>query len=83
MALHGTIQMNGETIGVWGATARPGRSKDDTPSTYDAEVLYQVPGSKHFLKVAFTVQHAYTDGALGLAAKILTEAERVRKVDSL
>lgn len=80
MALHGTIQVNNETVGVWAATARrDGYSRGDEPNTYDVEVLVQDRQTKQFDKTAVVVEHVYADGALALAAKALSAAAGVRK----
>lgn len=68
MALHGTIEVNGEAIGGWQARRiQPLVGEDDT---YDYEVRVVVNGDLW----AGVVQHRYSAGAASLAAKCLLAA---------
>ena len=71
MALHGLIEVNGWRIGHWAAQRLNHDVIPGQPSTYKCEVQ-----PSRGPKVTFTVEHAYEDGAVALAAKVLTEAAK-------
>lgn len=69
MALHGLIQVNGETIGGWSAVCR-----DRAFGEYECDVQMKPSPTRAAMRETFIIHHAYDDGALVLASKVLAEA---------
>lgn len=63
MALYGTIEVNGWTVGAWKAVRRDGLA----PGWHEYAVVVTV----HEAEVRGTVAHRYADGPVVLAAKAL------------
>lgn len=79
MSLHGKIQANGETVGGWVATRVSDKPviRDDVYE-YSCSVTMYAKGldgaGPETTDYHFPVHHRYADGALALAAKVLSEA---------
>jgi hypothetical protein len=67
MALHGLIQVNDQPIGAWSAV----RVAEGADGIYRYRCEVQV---NHGIPRRFYVLHRYSDGAVALAAKVLTAA---------
>lgn len=66
MSLHGTIEVNNTRIGAWVAR----RVFTASPNLYDCEVITDEFGIRETRR--FQVEHHYDDGAIALAAKVLS-----------
>lgn len=72
MSLHGPIQVNGDVIGRWVARRTTPHLDPDGTAIYECEVV-MAP----WLDVTiFNLKHRYDDGAVVLAAKVLTQAAK-------
>lgn len=73
MALHGPIQVNGQTIGSWQARRRTIAIDADGAADYDCAVVMYADDPPRV--AVFQLRHRYDDGALALAAKVLAQAK--------
>lgn len=74
MALHGDISINGHRIATWSAR-RLYPLMDDGEHDYEVKVIWDSPdGGQAASGAGFWITHAYRDGAIALAAKVLAEA---------
>lgn len=74
MALHGNLEVNGQTIGYWSATRRDKDTKSRLPDEvldYDWEVVVYATDSQPRGRWEGTLWHRFGDGALALAATVL------------
>lgn len=85
MALRGPIQVNGFEVGRWVAqrtvTAVDGVNTYECGVAWTPEEQQRVFGAgqtPHPERVEFTLTHDYRDGAVALAAKVLTRAIELR-----
>lgn len=72
MALHGTIEINNKRIGLWQARRTQPLLDDDAENDYECEVTWRAfdqPATRE----TFSVRHRYSDGAIALAVKVLSE----------
>lgn len=79
MALHGLIQVNGVAIGHWSAVRDPDiKFKDPKPGDivpYYCEVAQATTLEGHpAIRWEGIIQHCFGDGALALAAEVLSQA---------
>ncbi|KQP81621.1 hypothetical protein [Aeromicrobium sp. Leaf291] len=79
MTLHGTVQVNGHTVGAWDAVRVA-----QLPSgvcRYRCEVWPGIPwpgvGDAGVVRGAFEVEHDPADGAVALAARVLAAAAQL------
>lgn len=73
MALHGEVKVNHNTIGEWSAVRK--EAVENSVHRYECVVEYRnIRG--YLTKAEFNVEHAYGDGALMLASKVLSEAPK-------
>lgn len=75
MALHGTIAVNEQVIGGWSAVRGEDTSPPNRVYRYTCEVVRFEP----YEQIHFHLHHAYTDGAVALAAAVLTKAQRLMR----
>ena len=74
MALHGEIKVNGIPIGAWHARRTEDLLFDAQVCTYECGVEYYGVGMSDPARQEFTVRHRYDEGAVALAAKVLTRS---------
>lgn len=72
MALHGSIEINHQLIGYWSAVRRSAKTQQtpDAVNVYDCEVHSSWNGEIYLRR--FEVTHRYGDGAVALAARVLS-----------
>lgn len=70
MALHGDISVNGEVIGRWQARRRTLSVNPDGTAEYDCVASMYADNPPRARTCRLT--HRYDDGAMVLAAKVLT-----------
>lgn len=71
--LHGNIELNHNVIGNWRAVRK--EAVGNSVHRYRCVVEHRnIRG--YLMKAEFNVEHAYVDGALILASKVLAEAPR-------
>lgn len=71
MALHGPIQVNAEMVGYW--SAQRIRTGGDGVNRYRCDVTW-TSEDQTWHQHRFEIEHQYRDGAVALAAKVLTRA---------
>lgn len=72
MALHGTIEINGRTIGLWEAVRQDNLTDPDQVSSYACRVSVRQLNSPVVVEWEDVLEHRYSDGAAVLAAKVLS-----------
>ncbi|MFE5790622.1 hypothetical protein ACIGKR_12125 [Rhodococcus qingshengii] len=73
MALHFSLKINTETIGMFTAVRKSGGTDPDDMNTYEVTVETR-PLTAHHRQIAvqsFTLEHRYGDGAWALVRKAL------------
>lgn len=76
MALHGTIEINGEQVAGWSAQRLEPLRDEDQVSLYHCwyeEFDFWTRNQTDFIAAA--IEHRYSDGAAALASKVLQLAE--------
>lgn len=76
MALHGHIEVNGQAIGSWSARRTTPGPDPDGAAVYDCHVTMYADDPPRV--ETFHLTHVMDDGALALAARVLTRASRDR-----
>lgn len=85
LMLHGEIKVNHREVGYWQAVRLDGLKLTQQTSNYRCNVTRRLIHGG-YQRCDFNLTHRYDDGAAVLAAKVLTESERIftaRDADSI